>query len=278
MANETAPVGVFDSGVGGLTLVRALRERVPGLDILYFADTAHVPYGERAAEEVRGFAVAIGAYLAALGAGQVLVGCNLSSAVAIEALKARLAIPVAGLIEPAAKAAVALSKRGRIGLLATTGTVKSGSYERELKALAPEVEVFSQAAPLLVHLVEQGELESERTRAVVREYLSPLLEAEIDTLIYGCTHYPWLDKVVRETTGGGIALVDPAEELAKVAAETLAEGATTPGEGTGSFKALVSGEGGSVKEFARRFLGLGIETRHVEFEAVIKEGSENAAT
>lgn len=211
-------LGVFDSGVGGLTVVSAVLRRNPRERVLYVADQAHVPYGGRPLDEVRGFATGISDFLAANGCRAIVMACNISSAVALPPVSEALSpLPIYGMIRPAARRA-AQGRNPRVGVLATEGTVRSGAYETEIKRVNPDATVMQVACPRFVPLVEAGETESEEAESAAREYLEPLSRADCDTIILGCTHYPYLlpvlYRVSSELWNRPVTFIDPAEELA----------------------------------------------------------------
>ncbi|MHB9024422.1 MAG: glutamate racemase [Armatimonadota bacterium] len=212
-AERCPTVGVFDSGVGGLTVARVLLQRLPGIRLLYFADTAHVPYGPRPLEQIRHFALQIIAFLIEQGADAVVMGCNMSSASgARDEAAARFSQPIFEVIRPGSRAAVAASRSGKIGVIATQGTVQSRAYVRALQA-AGTVDVRQQACPKFVPLVERGLDDGPEVDAAVAEYLRPLRDAGIDTLVFGCTHYPLLRAAVARYLGEAVTLIDPAEPV-----------------------------------------------------------------
>ena len=219
-ANGPGPIGVFDSGVGGLTVVAALRRRLPREPILYLGDTARLPYGIKTAETVRRYTRRNVEFLVERGVRAVVVACNTASALAIEELE--LGLPLWGVVEPGARRAAETSA-GRVGVIATESTILSDAYARALRRLRPELEISSRACPLFVPLVEEGWHEDEITEAVARRYLEPLLEREIDTLVLGCTHYPLLKPVLRQVVGEGVRLVDSAQAVAETVARELGE-------------------------------------------------------
>jgi glutamate racemase len=221
MNTPRAPIGVFDSGVGGLTVVAELRRRLPEEGILYLGDTARLPYGTKSPSTVFRYTQRNVDFLVGHGVKAVVVACNTASALALEGLTSP--VPVWGVVEPGAERAVAAS-RGRIGVIATESTVASQAYARALHRLRPDVEVVSQACPLLVPLVEEGWLEDPVTEAVARRYLEPLLAARIDTLVLGCTHYPLLAPLLARVAGDAVTLVDSAESVAATVATELARG------------------------------------------------------
>ena len=200
-------LGVFDSGVGGLTVVASLRRRLPGVELVYLGDTARLPYGTKSAATVARYTRRNVTFLLARGVDGVVVACNSASAMALSTLEA--SAPVWGVIEPGAAAAAARSA-GRVGVIATEATVRSRAYPRALEKLRPELAVLAQPCPLLVPLVEEGWLDDEITERVIRRYLAPLLEWGMDTLVLGCTHYPLLEATLRRVVGPEVALVDSA--------------------------------------------------------------------
>jgi glutamate racemase len=195
-------IGLFDSGVGGLTVAKELLEAFPHLDICYFGDTARLPYGNKSPRTIIGYSLEISRFLMDLGIEMLVVACNTSSSIALETLEKELSIPVAGMIKPGARMAVSKSKSKRIGMIGTRATVASGSYEREILKLESGAQVFSKACPLFVPLVEEGFAGDPVAEAVARKYLSPLLEKNIDTMILGCTHYPLLIPTIKKIAPG----------------------------------------------------------------------------
>ena len=224
-----APLGVFDSGLGGLTVARALFERLPHESVIYFGDTARVPYGNKSADTVRRYSAQILEFLLGRGVKMVVVACNTSTAHALEHLRARSPVPVIGVIEPGARAAVAASRGGPLGVIGTAGTVASGAYQRAITALRPGARVESVACPLFVPLVEEGWLDHPATELIAREYLAPLSVARVDVVVLGCTHYPLLKPVLGRVLGPGVTLIDGAGETARAAAEALAQGGLAAG-------------------------------------------------
>jgi glutamate racemase len=209
-----APIGVFDSGVGGLSVLRALRQALPGEDLLYVADSGHAPYGDRDAEFVIARAQAMSEFLRAAGAKAIVVACNTASVVAVAALRERCSLPIVAM-EPAIKPAARVTHSGVVGVLATAGTVASANVERLCREHAGGARVLLQACPGLAECVERGELDSAATRALLQRYVEPLLQAGADTLVLGCTHYAFLAPALREIAGPGVALVDAAEAVAR---------------------------------------------------------------
>lgn len=221
MFENQAAVGVFDSGVGGLTVVREIEKLLPKESILYLGDTARVPYGTKSPDTVIRYARACAHILVSREIKLLVVACNTASAFALETLREDLDIPVLGVIEPGAHAAVRATRNGRIGIIGTTGTVRSGRYADTIRVIDPELAVFSQPCPLFVPLAEEGWTNGEVPLSVARTYLAPLLQQGIDTLVLGCTHYPLLRGVIAQAAGDRITLVDSADETAAVVQRTL---------------------------------------------------------
>ncbi len=205
-------IGIRDSGVGGLTVARRIREQIPGADLLYFADTAHVPYGEKSPAQIRHYALSISQFLIEQGAQIIVFACNTTSALALEAARARFEPPIYGVIEPGARLAAQVSS-GKIGVLATAATVSSRIYTREIRACRPDLETLEIACPALVPLVEAGEIASRAAFQACQQYLAPLLDFGADTVVLGCTHYPLLLQTL-QTIAPRIRFIDPAQSLA----------------------------------------------------------------
>jgi glutamate racemase len=208
------PIGVFDSGIGGLTVVSALRELLPNETIHYLGDTARVPYGGKSAATVERYSLEITDMLLEENCKAIVVACNTASALALPSLEERLSVPVMGVIRPGAEAAIAATRNGRIGVIGTRATIASGAYERAIRALDSSVHLGVQACPLFVPLIEEGWLEGEITDRVIRQYLAPLLDDGIDTLVLGCTHYPLLSAAIAKVAGDEVQLVDSAHNCA----------------------------------------------------------------
>lgn len=265
---SNAPLGVFDSGLGGLTVVHALLEALPRERIVYLGDTARVPYGTRSAETVVRYARGCARVLAERGVKALVVACNTVSAVALDVLRAELAMPVVGVIEPGAAAAVSAARQrgvSRIGVLATPGTVASRAYVRAVRAVSQQLEVLQQAAPLLVPLAEEGWLEGSVPELVARRYLEPLVSAGAGVLVLGCTHYPLLESVIRsvadELAGRELPVVDSAQATASrvtewIGAGRIASSDAAPGASPAQrLELLVTDLPASFASAARRFLG-----------------------
>lgn len=215
------PIGVFDSGMGGLTVLRALRRRLPAEDFIYFGDTARVPYGTKGARTVKAFATQDAAFLAGRGVKLIVVACNTASAFALEHLAAIFPMPLLGVIEPGIARAAACTRGGGIGVIGTRGTIRSGRYQEELARAVPGARVLAYECPLLVPLAEEGMIDHPATELMVAEYLAPLRDAGVDTVILGCTHYPLLKPVIARFLGPAVVLVDSADALADAAAQAL---------------------------------------------------------
>lgn len=214
-------IGIFDSGVGGLTVFKEIRRLLPEEELLYLGDTARVPYGTKSPRTVLRYALEAASFLVDQGVKLLVVACNTASSVALPALEECFSLPVVGVIAPGAYRAVALTRQRRIGVIGTEGTVKSGAYTRAIQGLDPAVSVVSAPCPLFVPLAEEGWTDHPVTFLTAREYLTPLLKQEIDTLVLGCTHYPILKKTLREVVGDEVTLVDSAEETARCVSELL---------------------------------------------------------
>jgi len=220
--NSNLPIGIFDSGVGGLTVYRALHEQLPDEKFIYLGDTARVPYGTKSLATVERYAIENARFLAAHGVKLLVVACNTMSALALPAIRASVAVPVVGVIEPGAQAAAQASKEQRIGVIATEATVQSGAYRRAIKKCAPQAEVLERACPLFVALAEEGWAESDVARTVATEYLKDL-RGRVDTLVLGCTHYPILRRVIQEALGAEARLIDSGAATACAVEELLAQ-------------------------------------------------------
>lgn len=265
--DPSAPLGVFDSGLGGLTVVRALRAQCPGEDIVYLGDTARVPYGTRSAETVIRYALGCSRILIERGVKAIVVACNTVSAVALEMMRVELDIPVLGVIQPGARAAVAASKGEKVGVLATTGTIASGAYPRAVASLSTRTEVAGQPAPLFVSLAEEGWTEGEVPRLVARRYLEPLIAAKVRCIVLGCTHFPLLREAIEAEAialdGGPIAIVDSAHAIAEEVSGFLNErGQAARRDRRGNLELLVTDLPKSFADVAARFLGEPVS--HVE--------------
>jgi glutamate racemase len=246
-------IGVFDSGVGGLTVVAALRRRLPGESIVYLGDTARLPYGTKSAQTVSRYSQRNVDFLVALQVKAIVVACNSASALALPSLSAP--VPLFGVLQPGAQRACEVSG-GRVGVIATESTIRSGAYELALRSLRPELEVHSQACPLLVPLVEEGWIDDPVTEQVATRYLAPLLRAKIDTLVLGCTHYPLLAPLLGRVAGEGVRLVDSAQSVAEALARRLRElGLEADSPTPPRHRALLTDLTPRFEAIASRFLG-----------------------
>jgi glutamate racemase len=225
---DSRPIGVFDSGIGGLTVVSALRRLLPNESVFYLGDTARVPYGGKSASTVQRYSLEIAALLLGENAKTLVVACNTASALALPVLRERVPVTVTGVIAPGAQAAATATRNGHIGVIGTRATIKSGAYERALLELNGELQVSARACPLLVPLIEEGWLQSEVTDKVLMQYLEPLLADGIDTLVLGCTHYPLLRPAIGRLLGDAVTLVDAAENCASALRDLLREKASPP--------------------------------------------------
>ena len=221
--HDTRPIGVFDSGLGGLTAVRELFRVLPQESIVYFGDTARLPYGSKSSETVIRFSVEIATFLVRQNIKCLVVACNTSSSHALETLQGRFEIPVIGVIEPAVRAAAAVSPGGRIGVVGTLATVGSGAYPASIERRLPGASVISRACPLFVPLVEEGWLEHPVTRLVAEEYLAELRNGNLESLILGCTHYPLIAPLIADLMGPAVRLIDSGAEAARATAALLAD-------------------------------------------------------
>jgi glutamate racemase len=252
---RAAPLGVFDSGIGGLTVARALFEGLPRETVLYFGDTARVPYGPKSPDTVRRYSGEILALLLQRGVKAVVVACNTSTAHALDFLRERSPVPVVGVIEPGAGAAVDATQSGRIGVIGTAGTIASGAYERAIQRLRPDARVTGVACPLFVPLVEEGWFDHPAAELIAREYLAPLRAARVDTLVLGCTHYPLLKPLLARVMGD-VQLIDSAAETANAVAHEL-EARRLAADGTAppAHRFVVSDDEPRFRAVGERFLG-----------------------
>jgi glutamate racemase len=262
---DPRPVGVFDSGVGGLTVLHECLVTMPHEDFVYLGDHARLPYGPRPLAEIRRFAREIGGYLEAQDVKLVLVACNAATSAALPQLQEELEVAVVGVITPEAHAAVQATRNRRIGLLATQATVEAGRYAELVRTLDAGAELVPVACPRLVPLIESDDPFSAETTEAVREYAAPLKEAGVDTVILGCTHYPLIRPIFQRVFGRGVTLVFSAEETAREVAETLARKRLENDEGReGAYRFLTTGDPGAFRSLGERFLQLPLgEVEHV---------------
>jgi glutamate racemase len=253
---SSAPIGIFDSGVGGLTVARAILDQLPNESTLYIGDTARGPYGPRPLAEVRDFALETLDFLVEQGVKALVIACNTASAAMLRDARERYSIPVIEVIQPAVRRAVAATRSGRVGVIGTRATIESRAY-LDAFAAAPQLTIESIACPLFVEYVERGETSGEAITKVAREYLKPMIDADIDTLVLGCTHYPLLTGVISYVMGNGVSLVSSAEETAKDLYRVLVENDLLRGssEKSSTHKFLATGDAQAFESLARRFLG-----------------------
>ena len=264
MTGNSAPIGVFDSGIGGLTVVHELERQLPHERIIYFGDTARVPYGPKSPETVARYAHEITSFLRDQGVKNVVVACNTATAHAVDSLREHFDIPITGVIEPGARAAVRASVARRIGVVGTQGTVSSGAYERAIHLLDVDAEVTARACPLFVPFVEEGWLDHPAINLVAQDYLAPLRDIGIDALVLGCTHYPLIKPVIARALGPEIRLIDSAEETAGEVARLLRERGLrhAPRDDSANLRFIASDVPEQFRNVGKRFLGAAID--HVE--------------
>lgn len=274
--DKFSPVGVFDSGVGGLTVVQKMSQYLPGEKIIYFGDTANVPYGDKPAAQLIRLADSIAAFLVDQGVKAVVDACNSTSAVALDYLQERYQVPFVGVIEAGVRGALNATRNGRVGIIATKATIDSRAHEKAAKRLDPKVQILGQACSKFVPLVEAGRIDCPETAAVARTYLEPLKDAGIDTLILGCTHYPFLSSVIEEVLGGGVILVDPAVNTV-MELKSLLEGQIDEADAwsLADHTYFVSGDPSAFKHVGERLLGHSLGT---VIQENLELGSIKAAT
>jgi glutamate racemase len=258
--NARTPIGVFDSGIGGLTVVRELMRQLPDERIIYFGDTARVPYGPKSPDTVRRYSREIATWLQHQGVKSIVVACNTATAHALETLTDEFPFPVIGVVEPGARAAVRASHGGAIGVIGTAGTIGSGAYERAIRNLAPNARIAARACPLFVPLVEEGWLDRDATRLIANEYLTPLRRDSVDTLVLGCTHYPLLKPLIGDVMGSDVRLIDSAQETAAETARVLEENKLRAnGRLTAPHRFVASDAPEQFLRMGQRFLGTTID-------------------
>ena len=256
-------IGVFDSGVGGLSVLRAVREALPLAELLYVADSAHAPYGERTEDFIRARSVAIADFLLAQGAQLIVVACNTATAAAVSALRERHpSLPLVG-VEPGLKPAVAVTRNGRVGVMATTGTLRSDKFQRLMASHSGTVSVHLQACPGLAHAIEEGPLDSPALAAVVEQHCAPLRAQAVDTVVLGCTHYPFAAPLIQQALGPDVVLIDTAHAVARqvvaLVHKHLPECAATPNPNApapGALRLWSSGDPARLSDMAHRWLGV----------------------
>lgn len=221
MKNKNRPIGIFDSGVGGLTVVKEVFKKLPNERIVYLGDTARVPYGTKSPESVKRFSIENARFLKQFNVKLIIVACNTASSISLPLLRKHFKIPIIGVIKPGARKAAGLTRNNRIGVIGTPTTIKSSSYKKEIKQISRRINVISQACPLFVPLVEEGWLNGKITSDITKKYLLPLTVKEIDTLVLGCTHYPLLKNVISLAIGKNVLIVDSASSVAEEASNIL---------------------------------------------------------
>lgn len=262
---DSRPIGVFDSGVGGLTVVRTLIDKLPGESLVYYGDTANVPYGTKTREQLFRYAYDITDFLLGHDVKGIVVACGTHSSVTLPEMESSCPVPLLGVVKPGARAAVKATRNGRIGVIATQASVNSGSYTNAIKSIDSSCVIHSTACTQFVPLVESGLLSGPATRQAVREYITPLLEEGIDTLVMGCTHYPFLAPVIAKLTGPGVTLVDPAEETVAELADILTvRGLINDHRSTATRSYFVSGNPDYFYKLGRILIGdaIGTVRRH----------------
>lgn len=253
---NSAPIGIFDSGIGGLTVTRALFERLPNESTIYFGDTARVPYGPKSPETVRRYSREILHWLLSQKVKLVVVACNTSTAHALPALREESPVPVIGVIEPGSRAAVAASGGGSIGVIGTAGTIASNAYATAIRELAPQTRVEQRACPLFVPLVEEGWFDHPAAALIAEEYLAPIRKAGVDALVLGCTHYPLLKPLLSQVMGSKVQLIDSAEETARAVAAALGQrGLEAPVAVPVTHRFVVSDDEARFRQVGARFIG-----------------------
>jgi glutamate racemase len=256
--SSSAPVGVFDSGVGGLSVVLEMRRLLPAIDIDYVSDARYLPYGDRDEAFVRERAMRIGEFLLGRGARALVIACNTATAAAAREMRAHFAVPIVG-IEPAVKPAAAATRSGIVGILATASTLQSRKYAELLERFGGFVRVLGQPCRGLVERVEQGDLDGPATEALLRRYIEPLLAAGADTLVLGCTHYPFLRAAIARVAGEGVRVVDPSGAVARRVADVLGPDAG----GSGGLRIFTSGEPGAQAAVIRQLLGRAVQVERM---------------
>jgi glutamate racemase len=271
------PIGIFDSGIGGLTVVKQIMRLLPNENLVYFGDTARVPYGTKSKKLIQQYALEDAAFLNQFDIKLLVVACNSASATAVDLLKSTLTIPVTGVIEPGVSASLRTSRENRIGVIGTTATVFSNAYQDSIFKQNGQVKVFGQPCPLLVPLVEEGWIDDNITRLTIHKYLDPLLDNKIDTLILGCTHFPVIKETIQQEIGLEITLIDSGEETAKVVQKMLLDLNIVRNKASkGQVEFYVSDMPGKFDEIGTRFLGQPVvNANRVDFDQfLMKQGDK----
>ena len=258
--DKSAPIGVFDSGIGGLTVVRELIRQLPNESIIYFGDTARVPYGPKGPETVLRYSREIVSFLKGQGVKAIVIACNTATAHALTALRGENDLPIVGVIEPGARAAAKTTRTGKVGVIGTQGTINSKAYERAILAVAPDADITALACPLFVPLAEEGWLDKPATSLIADEYLAPIAAEHVDTVVLGCTHYPLLKKVIGHAVGRDVRLIDSAEETAAETAATLRDaGLEHDQTNDAKYRFIASDAPEQFLRVGQRFLGSAID-------------------
>lgn len=264
----SAPIGVFDSGIGGLTVAREIMRQSPEEKIIYFGDTARVPYGSKSKQTIITYSRQIVKFLQTKNVKAIVIACNTASAFALETVAKEVSIPVIGVVKPGAKVAANTTINGNVGIIGTEGTINSGIYNSYLSKIKPEVKVYGKACPLFVHLVEEGWLTDPITVEVAKRYISSLLEYDIDTLVLGCTHYPLIRNIIGSIVGEKVKLVNPAFETAIELKKVLLSEGLESKELVGDHKFYVSDGAEKFRKFANTILPCEVvETKDVNIES-----------
>jgi glutamate racemase len=258
--DSDAAIGIFDSGIGGLTVLHAVLGALPHEDLIYLGDTGRTPYGSKSAETVTRYALESADFLLERRLKLLVIACNTATSTALDALRSHVPVPVIGVVEPGVRAAIGCTRNGRVGVIGTEATIGSGAYTRALRAQQPGLEVFTRACPLFVPLAEEGWTDGAVARGVAETYLASLARSGIDTLILGCTHYPLLKPLIAEVMGPSVTLVDSAEETAREVAARLAADGIARAAGPGSTSFFVTDAPERFIRIGQRFLGARVES------------------
>jgi glutamate racemase len=259
MDPDQRPIGVFDSGLGGLTVVRALLDLLPDQHVVYFGDTGRFPYGPKPAEDVLKFSLEISDLLLARDVRMIVVACNSASAAALDRLREHVSVPVIGVIEPGLRAAITATANQRVGVIGTVGTIASGAYQRVAADLAPDLALSCAACPGFVEFVEQGDVDSDQVHVLAERLLAPVKGAGVDTLVLGCTHYPLLARTLGDVMGPDVVLVSSAEETAFEVRRTLRDSVRRSSSGARRVDFVTSGDAATFRRLGARFLGPEVE-------------------
>ncbi|MDA8195773.1 MAG: glutamate racemase [Actinomycetota bacterium] len=258
---DDRPVGIFDSGFGGLTVVKAIADLMPGEDLIYFGDSARYPYGPKPREEVLRYSLEICDFLIdSFDVKMIVVACNTASSFALDTIVEKYSLPIVGMIEPGAKSLVSAATSNRVGVIGTVGTISSGAYQEILTDIAPHLEVTCAATPGFVEFVERGELESDQLLVLAERLLRPILDGDVSSLLLGCTHYPFLARTISKVLGDGVTLISSAEETAFSVRQLLIEYLLVTSRTKGSFRAITSGDVEEFRRIGRSLLGLDFST------------------